>query len=553
MASRMKKTLAVILTIMFGVISFSPGQIYAQSTTGIIPGATTDSSATMEEFVVGKTFLGKDIKGYKIGSGQKKIAIIGGMHPGSEPQAVAVVNAAIDDFRQNPQQISSDVTVFFVPIVNVDAQGKSGVDGRWSANGTDLNRSFDSKTVPGGAWHKNGCSQSSFKELASAQPYSCNRAGQADDSGKVIQDAKTAYPDFCKNSQADKEAVFYCAPGKTGSDPMAEPETQALARLIRDNNINIVLSYHAPYNNVTVSNGGKRVTGAVELARRIADILEIDYQNFWNKYPLTGQFMDWLQDENVIGVEIELPDGSPNIERNLQAIKEAIGATAINAGAGAGTATGNNKVAFSNCVITKVGSPPPDMSPPPCPNLTSGGVPEDFVFYCQGYPRDKDKCSMAVAACGPTSLAMALTNLGVSCGGSVCDPFVVDKAFFENNWRSCGNVGSSMSGGALGSQWLRNLGVDTGPNIAPSGSLDINEAKKFIDSGAYIVISSTNFPLCNCNHITLLVDVNLEDQTVTIKDPNNCDRGDGLEREGNRVYKYNSFVYLYAYPVMRAQ
>ena len=150
---------------------------------------------------------------------------------------------------------------------------------------------------------------------------------------------------------------------------------------------------------------------------------------------------------------------------------------------------------------------------------------------------------------------MVLSTFGVN-----YDPTQVDKIFQDNKWRSCGDSPSRMVT-ALQSSWLSNLGFRVGPNLVSSSSLDIGEAKKYLDQGYLIIGSSLQYPCASCtasgrliDHIFVVDSVDVSSNKVDIRDPNNCSYADGNdENQSNRIKDATSFSWYYAYPIKKVQ
>ncbi|HCE30759.1 TPA: hypothetical protein DEQ89_01965, partial [Candidatus Daviesbacteria bacterium] len=194
---------------------------------------------------------------------------------------------------------------------------------------------------------------------------------------------------------------------------------------------------------------------------------------------------------------------------------------------------------------------------PVLPGTPSG--PSGFVFYCQGNTQWQSICSLGSSGCGPSSLAMVLTTFQASCNGNVCTPLEVDKVFTTNVWRSCGGPSSMYV--ALQSDWLKNLGFEVGPNLGSGATLDSSEAKKYLDQGYYIIGSSGQYPCANCkisgaliDHIFVIDAIDIQANTVDIRDPNNCSYTDGDdENQSNRTKSISAFPWLYAYPIKKVR
>lgn len=195
----------------------------------------------------------------------------------------------------------------------------------------------------------------------------------------------------------------------------------------------------------------------------------------------------------------------------------------------------------SNEVTTKVGNAPENERP---------GGPANFVYYCQGDPKWSNICSLGKAGCGPTSLAMVISSYGV-----VMTPPQVDDQF-RKSWRpSCGSGSDEVS--AITSQWLSDLGFSHGPNIANGGVIDTAQLQNYLARGYLIIGSSKTFPCANCvsldvvDHIFVVQQYNPNSNMVYIRDPNNCNYGNGVENQDKRSHRVNGeFPWLYAYPII---
>lgn len=209
------------------------------------------------------------------------------------------------------------------------------------------------------------------------------------------------------------------------------------------------------------------------------------------------------------------------------------------------------KIAFaeltssSNEVVTRVGNP---VSKP----LPSRG---NFIYYCQGNSSYQSHY-LGKAGCGVTSAAMVLSTFGLTNYG----PLEVDDIFQRNGWRPGYSSGSNMSSFRQ-SQWLKDLGFEAGADMVTAGLFNAEKAKEYIDNGSLIIGSSKSYPCANCvqsgalvDHIFVVdnVDLSTNPPTVSIRDPNNCEYGDGnVERQSNRIKKINDFSWYYAFPLKK--
>lgn len=202
----------------------------------------------------------------------------------------------------------------------------------------------------------------------------------------------------------------------------------------------------------------------------------------------------------------------------------------------------------------KVGAPSepkPAICNQPSKVSFGGGIPGNFTFYCQGDPKWDQKgntCSTGQVGCGPTSLAMIFTYFG-----DTVTPDQMFKTYFDNNMISCekGSFPDSVKA------WVaKQPGYEIGSNIG-KGALNIQEAKKYIDDGWLILGSSDNFKVqkgSRIGHIFVVQDVDPVNETIILRDPENCSYGNGEEFQANIVQPVLGDKipnWKYAYPIRK--
>lgn len=152
-----------------------------------------------------------------------------------------------------------------------------------------------------------------------------------------------------------------------------------------------------------------------------------------------------------------------------------------------------------------------------------------YVFYCQGDPRWGNTCSMASAACGPTTMAMIL-----SAYGDTILPPDMDKMFQQRGWRACGDSPSYMQTAVQ--KLLPEMGYEYHALGVP---LNLGRAQEFLDAG-YLIIGST------FGHIFVIDGVNPQNNTVRLRDPGRCENAGGVIRSASTPWGGQSLYYAYA-------
>ncbi|MCP4356604.1 MAG: protein kinase [Chloroflexi bacterium] len=102
--------------------------------------ATVEAIATQEGVVssriIGQSVNGVDIEANIFGDGPNGILFVGGMHAGNAPASIDLANQLGLALRGNPDLVPPDATIYIVPNINPDGNG------RLNANGVDLNRNW---------------------------------------------------------------------------------------------------------------------------------------------------------------------------------------------------------------------------------------------------------------------------------------------------------------------------------------------------------------------------------------------------------------------------
>lgn len=151
------------------------------------------------------------------------------------------------------------------------------------------------------------------------------------------------------------------------------------------------------------------------------------------------------------------------------------------------------------------------------------------VFYCQGDARWGSTCSMASAACGPTTMAMILSAFG-----DTILPPDMDKIFQQRGWRSCGDNPSYMQSAVQ--TLLPEMGYEYHALGVP---LNLTRAQEYLDAG-YLIIGST------FGHIFVIDGVNPANNTLSLRDPGRCENKDGVVRPASAPWGGQALYYAYA-------
>ena len=245
-----------------------------QDATPAVPPTSTPMPATPTAqppflegpFTYGTSFGGRPLLAYRLGSGPSVHAIIGAIHGGYEWNTVDLVNEILNHLQENPSLVPDEVTLYVIPCANPDgyAAGTDREHGRPNGNGVDLNRNWEYEWQPT-ATH-----------------------------GDRIVDA--------------------------GAFPFSEPETAALRDLILERNVEAAIFYHSAM--AKIFYGAEREKSATyELAVVVSEATGYPIAAGVPGQITTGDAIDWMSDQGLAGVEVELTNHEDiEWERNLQGL-----------------------------------------------------------------------------------------------------------------------------------------------------------------------------------------------------------------------------------------
>lgn len=216
-------------------------------------------------FEVGRTAEGRAITARRFGDGPRALLLVGGIHGGWEANTVALVEELIAHFEANPADVLPGLALVLIPAANPDglARGR-GADSRFNARGVDLNRNW-------------GCEWSA-------------------------------------------EAVWRDQPVDPGPRPFSEPETQALAALVRQLQPAAALFYHSAASGV-YAGSCLEDHGSARLAQVVGEAAGYGYGQPFSAYPVTGTAASWVDGQGIPAADVELQSSADSeFARNLAGV-----------------------------------------------------------------------------------------------------------------------------------------------------------------------------------------------------------------------------------------
>lgn len=204
--------------------------------------------------VIGISVAGRPLQVYKFGNGPIEKMIIAGIHGGYEWNTIVLADELIEYLENHPEIVPPEQTLYLLRAFNPDGYARStGFGGRANDNNVDLNRNFPSYWQA--EWPRAGC--------------------------------------------------WDYIPITGGTAPASEPETRALMAFVKAHEIQAFISYHSAA--LGIFPGGQPPDpGSLSLAESIAAVSDYPYPPIEAGCAYTGQLVDWLSDQGIPAIDIEL-------------------------------------------------------------------------------------------------------------------------------------------------------------------------------------------------------------------------------------------------------
>jgi predicted deacylase len=212
-------------------------------------------------------FVGGSVQGRRLdttcsGDGSQLVVMVGGMHTGGEAITVTLAEEIAVAMHTGELIVPPHVRLCVLPTLNADGYH---LGRRTNANDVDLNRNW-----PAANWASD-----------------THHAGR---------------------------------PTSGGPGPLSEPETMSLWAYVTAARPAVVLVWHCCGGLVEPNSAG----AASWLAHAYADGADLTYVADWTMYPITGQFIDAMQEFGLAAIDVELRTGTDSAYASHRAGLEAL-------------------------------------------------------------------------------------------------------------------------------------------------------------------------------------------------------------------------------------
>ncbi|MBC8170968.1 MAG: succinylglutamate desuccinylase/aspartoacylase family protein, partial [Anaerolineae bacterium] len=222
---------------------------------------------TAPSFVFGQAVSGQTLIAHRYGTGENILMLIGGVHGGWETNTTELMNELIAHFGENPTELLADTALIIIPVLNPDGAARGRVlEGRFNDHQVDLNRNWSCDWEP------------------------------------------TAY--------------FQNMEVSAGSEPLSEPETQALADLILQVHPKVVLLYHSAADGIFAGDCNDDDAGSEAMAVILGEATGYSYGSDFTAYRVTGTAPGWIAAQGIASADVELATWrTTEFDRNLRGVQ----------------------------------------------------------------------------------------------------------------------------------------------------------------------------------------------------------------------------------------
>lgn len=247
--------LAVLLVIPYAGGVLSPRRAYAEP--------------YIREFTLGLSSQGRPITVVQVGSGERKLVVIGDTHGGPEANTYWLALQLIDYFRAFPEAVPPNVRLYLIPTINPDGLA---LESRFDAAGVDLNRNMNTDL--------DNCSENDWRTTVF---------------GAYGLVADTGGP-FAASQLEGRMIVNFLL--------------NASGAIFLHSSAGMVFPAFCDH------------TPSIEMAQVYAEAAGYTYMRYWPNYMIYGSMPDWAGSMGIAAITPELLTGTESeFEQNLSGLK----------------------------------------------------------------------------------------------------------------------------------------------------------------------------------------------------------------------------------------
>lgn len=240
--------------------------------TGLSATPTRQVSPLIRTFILGSSEQGRPIEVVQIGTGPRKLVIVGDTHGGPEANTYQLTLQLIAHFKANPENVPQTVSLYLIPTINPDGLA---LDSRFNAHQVDLNRNMNTNL------------------------------------------------DACPEN--DWQTTVHGANGLVSDTGGPFMQSEGESRLIRDFLLDAAGAIFLHSNAGLVFPAFCEHLPSIKLAKVYAQASNYQYNRFWENYPIRGNMADWASSLGIAAITPELTTGEESeFAQNLAGVEEVL-------------------------------------------------------------------------------------------------------------------------------------------------------------------------------------------------------------------------------------
>jgi predicted deacylase len=248
----------LVLVVAGGWASAAPQQVAAQQ-----------APPQVREFTIGFSGQDRPIRAVQVGSGERKLVVVGDAHGGPEANTYWLTLQLIDHFRANPAEVPPEVRLYLIPTLNPDGLA---LGSRFDAYQIDLNRNMNTSH------------------------------------------------DACPEN--DWRTTVYGAYGRISNTGGPYPDSQRESRLLRGFLLDASGAIFLHSNAGLVFPAYCEHAPSLAMAQTYAQAAGYRYERYWARYMITGGMHDWAGGLGIAAITPELLSATASeFEQNLAGLR----------------------------------------------------------------------------------------------------------------------------------------------------------------------------------------------------------------------------------------
>ncbi len=229
----------------------------------------------VRDLTIGMSAQGRPITAVQVGSGERKLVIVGDTHGGPEANTFWLTQQLIEHFRAAPGEVPPDVRLYLIPTINPDGLA---LDSRFDSYGVDLNRNMNTNL--------DACPENDWRTTVNG-------------AYGIVSDTGGPYPDSQRESRIVRSFLL-----------------DASGAIFLHSNAGLVFPAYCEH------------LPSIHMAQVYAGAAGYVYQRYWSNYMITGGMHDWAASLGIAAITPELLSATESeFAQNLAGVRAVLAQT----------------------------------------------------------------------------------------------------------------------------------------------------------------------------------------------------------------------------------